>query len=86
MKVRIKNKDQRYRKLIKVGEVVDLPNRVADRIITKGCGEIVEDKPVEAELDKENILEVKKPKRKRKKKVNEKDKYSDSSKKRFGVF
>jgi len=71
MKVRIKNKDQRYRKLIKVGEVVDLPNRVADRIITKGCGEVVEDKPVEIieeKPDQENILEVKKPKRKRKKK------------------
>jgi len=68
MKIKIKNKDQRYKKLIKVGEIVDLPDRVADRIITKGCGEVVEDKPVEPELDHENILEVKKPKRKRKKK------------------
>jgi len=53
MKVRIKNKDQRYKRLIKVGEVVDLPDRVADRIITKGCGEVV--------------IEKAKPKSKRKK-------------------
>jgi len=71
MKVRIKNKDQRYKRLIRVGEIADLPDRVADRIITKGCGEVVEDKPVEIieeKLDDENTLEVKKPKRKRKKK------------------
>jgi len=79
MKVKIKNKDQRYRKLIKIGEIVDLPDRVADRIITKGCGEVVYSElkehkgygepmeGIEAELGQENILEVKKPKRKRKK-------------------
>jgi len=44
MKIKIKRKDQRYKKLLKVGEVVDLPDRVADRIITKGCGEVVIEK------------------------------------------
>jgi len=71
MKVKIKKKDQRYKRLIKIGEIADLPDRVADRIITKGCGEVVIDKPVEIiepELGKESILEVKKPKRRRKKK------------------
>jgi len=80
MKVRIKNKDQRYKRLIRIGEIADLPDRVADRIITKGCGEVVDSelkehegynepmKGIEAKPDQENILEVKKPKRKRKKK------------------
>jgi len=68
MKIKIKKKDQRYGRLIKIGEIADLPDRVADRIITKGCGEVVEDKPVEAESGEEEILEIKKPKRKRKKK------------------
>ena len=68
MKIKIKKEDQRYKRLIKIGEVVDLPDRVADRIITKGCGEVVENEPVKYNSDSENILEVKKPKRKRKKK------------------
>jgi len=80
MKIKIKKKDQRYKRLIKIGEIADLPDRVADRIITKGCGEVVDSKlkehegygepmeGVEAEPGKESILEVKKPKRKRKKK------------------
>jgi len=71
MKIKIKKKDQRYKRLIKIGEIADLPDRVADRIITKGCGEVVDDKPtkaIESESGEEDILEVKKPKRKRKKK------------------
>ena len=80
MKVKIKKKDQRYKKLIKIGEIADLPDRVADRIMTKGCGELIDSElkehegysesmqGVEAKLGEENVLEVKKLKRKRKKK------------------
>lgn len=58
MKIKIKKEDQRYGRLIKVGEIVDLPNRVADRIIKKGCGEVV-------------IEPVKKTKKRSKKKIYE---------------
>jgi hypothetical protein len=55
MEIKIKKKDQRYKEPLKIGKTYDLPDRVADRIITKGCGEVVESKPKS------------KPKRKRKK-------------------
>lgn len=67
MKIKIKKKDQRYKKLLKVGDIVDLPNRVADRIITKGCGELVVEKPkkikkkAKKKVYEDNIIEEKEP-------------------------
>jgi len=44
MKIKINKGGQRYGEPLKIGKTYDLPDRVADRIITKGCGEVVIEK------------------------------------------